>query len=188
MCLVGPGMYDEAVSNHFYRHRVSQKSDCDHFFVDNLPIFQDMANYQTKMVEKWFFGTPFGGKNCWTQLQHTFLDQSNTLNYALKLSVELRSEHFFQNMANYQTKMVKIWFFGTPYNGKNGWKQLQHTFLDQPNTFCFVNFALKLSAELRSDQKRGHSKGKICILIIFHHMNIYFSTLNMSFKGVYQLL
>jgi hypothetical protein len=52
MSFVGQGMYAEDVSNNFYRHRVSQKSDFEHFFVDNLPIFQDMANYQTKLVKK----------------------------------------------------------------------------------------------------------------------------------------
>jgi hypothetical protein len=56
--------------------------------------------------------------------------------------------------------MVKILFFGTPYDGENGWKRLQHTFLDQPNTFCFMNFAQKLSAELRSDKKKVTLKGK----------------------------
>jgi hypothetical protein len=33
-----------------------------------------------------------------------------------------------------------------------------------------MNLTLKLSAELRRDPKKGHSKVKICILIIFHHM------------------
>jgi hypothetical protein len=27
-------------------------------------------------------------------------------------------------------------------------------YIPGPNTFCFMNFALKLSAELRSDQKK----------------------------------
>jgi hypothetical protein len=38
----------------------------------------------------------------------------------------------------------------SPSDVKNGWKQLQHTFLDQSNTFCFMNFGVKLSEELRS--------------------------------------
>jgi hypothetical protein len=41
-------------------------------------------------------------------------------------------------------------FFWTPYDGKNGRKGLQHTFLQKPNTFCFMDSAVKLSAELRS--------------------------------------
>ena len=35
------------------------------------------------------------------------------------------------------------------------------TFLDQPNTFCFVNFALKLLPELKSDQKKVTSYCKL---------------------------
>ena len=73
------------------------------------------------------------------------------MNFVIKISAELRSEPVIQDMSNYQTKMVKIRFFGTPYDGKKCSKLLQHTFLDQPNTFCFMNFALKLSAELRSE-------------------------------------
>jgi hypothetical protein len=42
---------------------------------------------------------------------------------------------YLGKQAHYQTKMVEIGFFGTPYGSENGWKQLQHTFLDQPNTF-----------------------------------------------------
>jgi hypothetical protein len=49
----------------------------------------------------------------------------------------LRNEHVFQVMANYQTKWSKSDFFGTPYDGKNGWKQLKHTFLDQPTHILF---------------------------------------------------
>ena len=58
----------------------------------------------------------------------------------------------------------QIWskseFLGTPYDGKNRWKRLQQIFLDQPNTFCFMNFTLKLSAELGSDPKTVTIKGK----------------------------
>jgi hypothetical protein len=42
------------------------------------------------------------------------------MNFAQILSAELRSEPVIQDMSNYQTKMVKICFFGTPYDNKNG--------------------------------------------------------------------
>ena len=50
-------------------------------------------------------------------------------------------------------------FFGTPCEGKLGWNQLQYTFPDQWNTFCFMNFAQKLAVEPKSDPKKWHSKG-----------------------------
>jgi hypothetical protein len=57
---------------------------------------------------------------------------------------------YLGKQVNYQPKMVKSDFFQTLYDGKNGRKGLRHTFLRQPNTFCFMNLAVKLSAELRS--------------------------------------
>ena len=51
-------------------------------------------------------------------------------------------------------KIKLIQFFGTPSEGKIGCKQLQHTFLDQWNTFCFKNFAQQITVELRSDPKK----------------------------------
>ena len=58
--------------------------------------------------------------------------------------------HILENRRIISQKWSKSDFFGTPYDGQNGRKGLQHTFLHQPNTFCFMNFAVKLSAELRS--------------------------------------
>jgi hypothetical protein len=76
------------------------------------------------------------------------------MNFTVKLSAELIRVPVFSRYGKLSDKNVQSLIFGTPYDIKNGWKQLQHTFLDQPNTFCFMNFALKLSAELRRDQKK----------------------------------
>ena len=58
-------------------------------------------------------------------------------------------------------------FFGTPCEGKLGWNQLQYTFPDQWNTFCFMNFAQKFAVEPIGDPKKWKSKEMVESLLKF---------------------
>jgi hypothetical protein len=70
--------------------------------------------------------------------------------YRHKVSQKFRFGPLLSDRRIIGQKWSKSDFFLTPYDGKNGRKGLQHTFLHQPNIFCVMNFAVKLSAELRS--------------------------------------
>jgi hypothetical protein len=123
------------------------------FTVIGCPKKSDLDHYYLKTGE-------LSAKNC--QNQHTFLHQPNTffvMNFAVKLSAELRSVPVLSRYCKLSDKNVQnLIFWDTLW--KIGCIQLQHTFLDHPNTFFFYDLCSKTLSRGYKLPKKVTLKGK----------------------------